>query len=288
MYEISFELETDVYALLEPILFTLGAVSITQSDGDCEIFDEPGLVNKDFWTRSVVRALFESGLSSGQAVNELRKLKGLINIVETAVAAEGWLDRWKSSWTPIAFSGGLCIYPSWLEPPADACQILTVDPGQAFGTGTHETTALCLNWLGSHASLSNFAVVDYGCGSGILGMAAALFGARIVTSIDIDPLALAVSDSNVRDNKLQSKVFCVSDPINVPCDADLLIANILMRPLIALENTFAALVKSGGEIILSGVLETQVEAITSVYANNFRLSLHSEQGGWALIAGVRK
>lgn len=288
MYEISFELETDAYGLIEPTLLALGATSITHSDGDCEMFDEPGIPNIKSWTNSVVRVLFESVQSSALAATELRKLKGLNNIVETKITASGWLDRWKSSWVPMRFSGGLCVCPSWLEAPADVRYLLTIDPGQAFGTGTHETTALCLNWLGSHVSLSNFTVVDYGCGSGILSMAAALLGAKTVTAIDIDPLALSVSSSNICDNKLEDRVACVSDVVDIPRGADLLIANILMQPLIELESSFAALIKPGGEIVLSGLLRTQVEEIKEVYSNNFRLSSSSEQNGWALLAGVRK
>ena len=288
MYEISFELKTDAYALFELTLFELDAISITQSDGDCEIFDEPGIDNKESWTRSTVRVLFSSALSSKHAVNELRKLEGPTNVVETVLTDEGWADRWKSSWVPMEFSGGLCVCPSWLDKPTGASQVLTVDPGQAFGTGTHETTALCLNWLGSHGSLSNYSVIDYGCGSGILAMAAALLGARVVIAIDVDPIALAVSGRNICDNKLQDKVFCVSDSINLPSGADLLIANILMQPLIELEKSFATLLKPGGEIVLSGLLESQAELIQSVYSKNFQLSLHSEQDGWVLIAGLRK
>ena len=119
-------------------------------------------------------------------------------------------------------------------------------------------------------------------------MAAALFGAQIVTAIDIDPLALSVSSSNICDNKLQDRVFCVSDAVHIPSGADLLIANILMQPLIELESSFAELIKPGGEIVLSGLLRTQVEVIKEVYSNNFRLSSCSEQNGWALLAGVRK
>ncbi len=179
----------------------------------------------------------------------------------------------------------LCIYPSWGDPPA-GLPAIRIDPGLAFGTGAHSTTALCLQWLGDN-DLHNKTVIDYGCGTGILAMAAAKLGARRVYATDIDPRAVSACANNLAANKLDKRVTMVAGQRPRLPPGDILIANILLNPLVRLGERFSSLVKPGAGLVLSGLLHVQIEECLAVYSRWFTMHkpLFNEQ--WALLCGTR-
>jgi ribosomal protein L11 methyltransferase len=179
------------------------------------------------------------------------------------------------------------IVPSWHEAPDTGGVNILLDPGLAFGTGTHPTTRLCLEWLDAHAP-AGLDVIDYGCGSGILAIAAALLGAKAVIGVDTDPQAITASDENARRNGVNEKIEAYL-PGREPRDpADLLLANILAGPLAELAPLFAERVKSGGSLVLSGILPEQAENLREVYGEWFEMAPAVELDGWIRLEGIRK
>ncbi len=199
------------------------------------------------------------------------------------------------SFKPICFGEKLWICPSWAKPPQPDAVNIMLDPGLAFGTGTHPTTALCLSWL-DQQNLNNKTLVDYGCGSGILGIAALLLGAQKVYGVDNDPQALKATGDNCSKNEIPTENFPVLLPkafveqINggLIGKADCVLANILAGPLITLSDYLSALVKPGGQILLSGILETQAEAVWQAYEKSFTFEPILAQDGWVRLCGHRK
>jgi ribosomal protein L11 methyltransferase len=197
--------------------------------------------------------------------------------------ARAWMDRFR----PMRFGRRLWICPGGLPAGEPDAVRLELDPGLAFGTGTHPTTAMCLEWLDSQA-LAGRRVVDYGCGSGILGLAALKLGAASVLAVDLDPQALLATRENAARNGLEAGLT-VSEELNLAPDcADILVANILAGPLIELAPGLAAAVRPGGEIALSGVLEAQAAAVTAAYRPWFHIGPFVLREGWTLISGRRR
>lgn len=189
---------------------------------------------------------------------------------------------------PMRFGRRLWIVPSWHEAPEPDAVNLLLDPGLAFGTGTHPTTALCLEWLDGQ-EMAGCRVLDFGCGSGILGIAALLLGAESALGTDIDPQALEASRDNAGRNGLPAEAFPVYLPADLPQQAvDVVVANILAGPLVQLAPTITALVKPGGRLALSGILAEQAEEVRAAYQGAFDLDPTAEKDGWVRISGVRR
>lgn len=201
------------------------------------------------------------------------------------VEEEDWVRRSQSQFGPIRVAGRLWIVPSWHTPPDPAAIVVRLDPGLAFGTGSHVSTRLVLQYLERNMPTGE-RVLDYGCGSGILAIVAGKLGAGEILATDIDPQALQTSVANAADNGV---VLYVTAPESLPPGAfDLVLANILAGPLIALEPLFAARTRAGGRIVLSGILESQAAEVAAAYAQDFDAGLLAAEEGWALVGGRRR
>jgi ribosomal protein L11 methyltransferase len=187
----------------------------------------------------------------------------------------------------LVFADDLCICPSWCEPPPRMRRVLRIDPGRAFGTGTHATTALCLDWLARAPDIVGRHVIDYGCGSGILALAACACGAAPIEAIDIDCDALAVAADNARSNGMAADISFATERAARIAPCDILIANILLEPLLNLAPLFASLVRPGGRIALSGLLNTQVAQVLDAYTAAFTMLDTHTREDWVLLIGVR-
>lgn len=275
----------------EDILLQLGAFSLTLSDAHDEPIYEPLPGHTPVWSHSTVTGLFEQTRPLEDLYDELvKKLPShqISTIHRQQLEDEVWertfLDRYK----PIKFGDGLWICPSWRQPPeADACNI-TLDPGLAFGTGSHPTTALCLEFLDQHPPQAK-TVVDYGCGSGILAIAAFKLGASRVSCIDIDPQALEATAKNAQRNAIDPAQLQISLPDQqIPDPVDYLMANILSEPLIELEPKFTQLTRPGAQILLSGILIEQQKDIIQAYQRHFKLGPVKIKDDWCRVTGIRK
>jgi ribosomal protein L11 methyltransferase len=203
------------------------------------------------------------------------------------VEDEDWIRRSQAQFGPVRISDRFWIVPTWHEPPSGAALSLRLDPGLAFGTGSHPSTHLILGRLEClmQAAGSFPRVLDYGCGSGILAIAAAMLGAQEIAAVDIDPQALEATAANAKANGAQ---LHVAPPETLPSGSyDLVLANILAGPLIALEPLLAARTRSGGCVLLSGILQSQAEEVAAAYSGDFRMSVSAAQEGWALVEGTR-
>jgi ribosomal protein L11 methyltransferase len=201
---------------------------------------------------------------------------------------DDWVRRSQAQFGPLRVAPSLWIVPSWHEPPDPAATVVRLDPGLAFGTGGHVSTRLILERLADPQGLrpNGLRVLDYGCGSGILAIAAAKFGAAQTAAVDIDPQALETTAANALANGVRLEV-ALPDSLP-PGTYDLVLANILAGPLIALEPQLAARTRAGGRILLSGILESQAQDVAAAYANDFEISVGTVDEGWALVEGVRR
>ena len=245
----------------------LGAVSVTFSDAEDEPVYEPAIDQTIIWSNTRVTALFE--LDTDPDVVHTLVVNQFIGQPLQAWSAEVLLDQaWERAWMehfkPMKFADKLWVCPSGQEQQEAGTVCMTLDPGLAFGTGTHPTTALCLEWLAGH-ELQDKTVIDYGCGSGILAVAALLLGAKHVHALDIDPQALTASRYNAEKNQVQDRISYYL-PAQFPIiDADIVIANILANPLIELAGSISALLKPGGKLVLSGILKQQSAMVANAY-----------------------
>lgn len=278
-------------AHVEDLLSELGAVSVTLQDGeDQPVFQiDPGTT--PIWRTTEVTGLFEYDADMEQVAATLR-MRGRIDadepIMVELVEDADWERVCMQDFKPMQFGERVWICPSWDEPPVpDAVNIL-LDPGLAFGTGTHPTTALCLEWLDAQ-ELKGKLVIDYGCGSGILAIAAVLLGASRVIAIDNDPQAILASESNRALNGINATQMTVHLP-GVPDhpQADILVANILSGPLEQLTPIIAALVKPGGRLILSGVLSVQTTSLMDSYRPFFEMLAPVTRDEWVRVEGIRR
>jgi len=280
---------------IEQYLLEHGAVSVTLDDAsDQPLFQtEPGAM--PLWDNVRMSGMFDADTDLERVVTNLGERLG--SSVDPAIEVEPLEDQdWERSWMdrfhPMQFGQRLWICPSWTTPPdPDAVNIL-LDPGLAFGTGTHPTTALCLEWLEQHAPEDKL-VVDYGCGSGVLGIAAALLGARKVLAVDNDPQAIVATEANRQANNLdEATMSCYLPeqfpPRPSPLPADLLLANILAGPLEALAPRFAELVRPGGDLVLSGILPEQAAQLLTCYEPWFQMSDPVQREGWTRLCGSRR
>ncbi|SFP61577.1 [LSU ribosomal protein L11P]-lysine N-methyltransferase [Nitrosomonas cryotolerans] len=284
-------------------LLELGALSVDIHDaaagtaGEQLLFGEPGEPAEEIWCDAEVTALFDESIDVAaimQAVTEVAQLPDQPVYHLGHVEEQDWVRLTQSQFSPIQISSRLWIVPTWHESPDPAAINLILDPGLAFGTGSHPTTHLCLSWLDAHLQEGD-SLLDYGCGSGILAIAAVKLGASDVIGIDIDPRAIEASrDNAVRNQCDQSRIAFAPahDEINmgsrVGIPVDIVVANILANPLILLAPLLMRAVRQGGHIVLSGVLREQAEDVKLIYQQWFQMSIADEKEGWVLLAGIKK
>lgn len=202
------------------------------------------------------------------------------------IADEDWVRATQAQFAPLCLEGRLWIVPSWHQAPSDpAAAVVRLDPGMAFGTGSHPSTRLVLAWLARQLA-PGATVLDYGCGSGILAIAAAKLGAASADAVDVDPQALATAADNARANGVALRVF---PPERLPPGSyDVVMANILSQPLIVLEPLLAARTRHGGRIVLSGILDAQSAEVAAAYAGDFAMRVAASEQGWDLLEGIRR
>ncbi|RMG29089.1 MAG: 50S ribosomal protein L11 methyltransferase [Gammaproteobacteria bacterium] len=268
-------------------LEALGAASVTFEDAGDEPLLEPGVGETPLWRRTRVIGLFEAGQGRRARQRLAHALPEATRLALEPLPDRDWTRAWLDAFRPLRFGRRLWVVPSGFAPPPEAEVVLRLDPGLAFGTGTHPTTALCLEWLEAHPPEGQ-EVVDYGCGSGILAVAACLLGAVQVVAVDHDPQALAATRANAQRNRVHDRIQACR-PEDAPAGtADLVLANILANPLIELAPRLAGRVRPGGRIVLSGILEAQAGAVAAAYAPMFALAPPRVREGWVCLEGVRK
>lgn len=269
---------------LEDALLSAGALSVTLQDNADQPIFEPALGETPLWQETRVTGLFEADVDTATVARSLRLSHPHWHVVED----KDWEREWMQHYQPIQCGERLWICPSWLAPPDPDAVNLLLDPGLAFGTGTHPTTFLCLSWL-AEQEVRDLSVIDYGCGSGILGIASLLLGARQVVGVDIDPQALLATRDNVQRNGLDPAQFPVFFPQRAPAQpVDLLLANILAGPLVELAPTLLALLKPGGRLCLSGVLASQAETVQQAYRGAIDFAPIRQKDEWVCMTGVRR
>ncbi|MFG0805670.1 50S ribosomal protein L11 methyltransferase [Pseudomonas fluvialis] len=277
-------------ATYEDALLDVGAVSVTFMDAEDQPIFEPDLGTTPLWSHTHLLALFEADTDPAALLAHLALLTGgpLPAHQVEQIADQDWERSWMDNFQPLRFGQRLWIVPSWHQPPEPQAVNLHLDPGLAFGTGTHPTTALCLEWLDGQ-SLHDCNVLDFGCGSGILAIAALLLGAKQACGTDIDPQALEASRDNATRNGIDAARFPLYLPSEMPADTfDLVLANILAGPLVQLAPTISQHVRQGGHLVLSGILAEQAEEVRAAYQADFILDPTAEKDGWVRISGVRR
>lgn len=274
----------------EDALLDVGAVSVTFMDAEDQPIFEPDLGTTPLWSHTHLLALFEADVDPAPLLAHLELLTGaaLPEHQIERIEDQDWERSWMDNFQPMRFGRRLWIVPSWHEAPQPEAVNLLLDPGLAFGTGTHPTTALCLEWLDAQ-DLAGCTVLDFGCGSGILAIAALLLGAERAIGTDIDPQALEASRDNAGRNGIAPERFPLYLPEQLPQQqADVVVANILAGPLVQLAPRITSLVKPGGRLALSGILAEQAEEVRIAYADAFELEPTAEKDGWVRIGGVRR
>jgi ribosomal protein L11 methyltransferase len=273
-------------------LLDAGALAVDTADpnagSDAEVarYDEPGTDGADLWPVCRLSALFADDIDAAAALNRASALLG-VSVPEhrfVAVADDDWVRKTQQQFQPLCVAPGLWIVPSWSEPVDAEAVNLRLDPGLAFGTGTHPTTRMCLRWLAQNLG-SGATVLDYGCGSGILAIAAAKLGALAVEGVDVDAHAIAASRDNARANGVIAQFHLPE--ASLAGQYDVVVANILANPLRLLAPLLAARVHAGGHIVLSGILEPQASAVTAAYAPWFTIDIWNNDEGWVALAGIR-
>ena len=287
--QLTIELPNQNIDFVSEILTGLGSVSISYSDNCNEAIYEPVLGETPMWSNTKINALFERDQDIEYVQQKLLQICNVSKSFHTILPDRVWEDECKKDYTAMQFGKRLWICPSWedhLLLPKDAL-IIDMDPGLAFGTGTHETTRLCLEYLDNNPPI-DLDVIDFGSGTGVLAIGAAKFGARHVVAIDNDPQAIIATKSNVSNNNLDSivEVFHTSEENNF-IKADLVIANILANPLVDLCEHFAGLLNVKGKVILSGIIEEQLSTVIQAYSKYFENLTVVKNGIWCRVDGVK-
>ena len=266
----------------------LGALSVTYLDAEDAPIYEPALNETKIWQKTVVVALYEI-----ETEPELIKLalfsqfsqQPLLNWTAQIIEDQDWERSWMAYYRPMKFADKLWVCPTGQENDEPGTVCLTLDPGLAFGTGSHPTTALCLEWLACH-DLTHKIVIDYGCGSGILAIAAVLLGASHAYAIDIDPQAITATLANAEKNQISTKISCYLAQQFPPLQADVLLANILAKPLIELAPTITALLKNQGQLVLSGILNQQADSVSAAY-HKINMNPLKSLEDWCRLDGIK-
>ena len=291
---IALTVHADNVELLSDALLEAGAIAVDVADADAgtpdehALFGEPGEPAAGEWISSRLSATFEDGADAGVLVAAALRAAGLdaaTPMEVTPVADQDWVRATQSQFQPVRVSARLWVVPTWHVPPDPAAINLVIDPGLAFGTGTHPTTRLCLQWLDANLR-GGERVLDYGCGSGILGIAAMKLGAAQATGVDIDPLALLAARHNAMQNQVTME-FVAADG-DVPEAAEIVLANILANPLKLLAPLLARATRAGGNILLSGVLEHQADEVRDAYGAWFDMQPLQHEDGWVLLSGSKR
>ena len=272
----------------EQVLLDAGALSVTLKDAEDNPVLEPAPGETPLWEKIILTGLFEADIDTEQLQQQVRQqLPAGIAIKLEQLEDKDWIRAWMDSYKPMQFGQRLWVCPKHLAPPQPDAVNLMLDPGLAFGTGTHPTTALCLQWLDS-AEIENKTVLDFGCGSGVLAIAALMLGASHCDATDIDPQALEATVSNAEANAVINRLsVMLPDALNNQ-QYDIVLANILAGPLVELADKLAAFTRTGGYIVLSGILETQTQNIIKAYAPWFDLEPPKVQEDWVRISGKKK
>ncbi|MBX2881343.1 MAG: 50S ribosomal protein L11 methyltransferase [Granulosicoccus sp.] len=288
---------------LEEWLYAAGALSISLLDAldDDELNHavlEPAPDEMRLWDNVRLKGLFAQGsdLNEVHDALHLAALEIAISVPEFRIRPltdQPWEKLWMRDFHPLQFGEKFWICPSHREPVDDSAVNLRLDPGLAFGTGDHPTTAQCLEWLGKHSSageatLANRTVIDYGCGSGVLAIASLLLGAESAWAVDIDEQALTAASENARINGVLTRLNIGFPSLVSTISADIVFANILFQPLMSLADTLARCVRPEGELILSGLLEDQIEPVRLRYNKRFSFTQSRSQAGWALLEARRR
>ena len=279
---------------LSDALLAQGAQSVSVEDANAgtseesPLYGEPGIPVEGAWPQSLLKALCVQGTDALRLIAAASAQIGLAPVPEYRlehVGDEDWVRLSQSQFEPIRISDRLWIVPSWsIAPDAEAIN-LVLDPGLAFGTGSHPTTRLCLQWL-ERTIKGGERVLDYGCGSGILAIAALRLGAGKALGVDVDPLALVAARANAARNQVDARFINTETPSYFK--ADLVASNILANPLMLLAPLLANYLSTGGGIALSGILQTQAAEVMEVYAPWFSMKAGAIDGGWALLQGVKR
>ncbi|KTC65368.1 ribosomal protein L11 methyltransferase (plasmid) [Legionella adelaidensis] len=264
------------------LLESLGALSITMTDKHDHPILEPELGTSPLWPEVVINALFEDIHQAQFAQQMIEQQSEHPEMVIKEIQEQDWERTCLVDFKPLQFGDHLWVCPSWTAPPDPNATNLILDPGLAFGTGNHQTTALCLKWLGNH-SVKELEVIDYGCGSGILALAALKLHAKKVYAVDIDPQALIATENNAQSNNLLCDSLFIGKPDELKKPVDLILANILLGPLIELRFRLKELLKPGGLLVVSGILEEQINELKNAYEGVFTPLEENVQEGWALI-----
>ncbi|MFM1806162.1 MAG: hypothetical protein RL212_421 [Pseudomonadota bacterium] len=295
--ELVFTVPEDLAENLGDALMELGALSISVSDAAADteeekpLYGEPGLTpEKNAWEQSQVIALFdENGLSAIEISLALSEEGFQVNMpLERSVEEQDWVRLTQSQFDPIQVGQRLWVVPSWHDAPNDPNAVcLAVDPGLAFGTGSHPTTKLCMQWLEEHAGLGEKTLLDYGCGSGILAIAAKRLGCGPAIGVDIDPQAV----SSAKDNAIRNEVsveFYLPEEDTATSQHDVVVANILANPLQVLAPALCQRIAPEGHIVLSGILARQAEEVIDTYKPWLDLQVWRECDGWVCLTGQLK
>jgi len=275
-----FDSTPDKADALSDLLSECGSSAVTFQDNEDQPIYEPEIGTTPLWPATNVIALFDAETDTDLIIQMLTGMLAPEAVPKyrlEAVEDKDWVREWMDNFHPMSFGEKLWICPSWHTPPQKDAINIMLDPGLAFGTGTHPTTALCLNWL-DQANVKNKVVIDYGCGSGILAIAAALLGAKKVIGVDTDPQALEATQANAERNGVTIDTYLPDDCPDEVCD--LLLANILAGPLQSLVERLANLTKAGAPIVLSGILDSQAEDVSQSYQTWFDMEAPVIKDEW--------
>jgi ribosomal protein L11 methyltransferase len=274
--------QSEEVELLSEWMEEMGALSVTLTDRYDSPILEPEIGTMPLWSDVVIQALFADATEAQHVRENLASTHEHLRVVVEDVPKKDWERVCLEEFRPQQFGNRLWVCPSWLTPPEPDAVNITLDPGLAFGTGTHPTTSLCLTWL-EQADLQNKCVIDYGCGSGILAIAALKLGASHVAAVDLDEQALIATRNNANCNHLIESSLTISFPDTQPSPGDVLIANILLSPLLQLQQTFRSLLKPNGILVVSGILNTQVQSLMEAYTSEWKYLTSSSQEDWSLV-----
>ncbi|NOZ37472.1 MAG: 50S ribosomal protein L11 methyltransferase [Gammaproteobacteria bacterium] len=287
--QLKFETCPEQAERLSELLETAGASAVTMQDAADQPLFEPPPGATPLWKQILISGLFAADADIQGILADMAQALGktpLPNWTLNPLEDKDWVRAWMDDYQPMCFGENLWIVPSTFSPPdADAVNIL-LDPGLAFGTGTHPTTAMCLRWLAAHPPVEQ-RVIDYGCGSGILAIAACRLGAASALAVDNDPQALLASHDNASLNQVEDRIQAHL-PDNCPAlTVPLLLANILAGPLRQLAPQFAESVQPDGHIVLSGIIESQVDELIESYSPWFDLKVYQQEEEWICLHGSR-
>ena len=288
-HQIEFNIAKDDLAETEKILESYQPLSISmQGFGEEKIY-EPLPGEMPIWEKIRVKAMYQNIKNLSDLENEIinkTNIKILNNKVIKAIGGKDWQEEWVQSSKPMRFGEKLWIYPDHLIDNLEGKVCVNLNPGLAFGTGSHPTTRLCLEWL-EKINLDQKSVLDYGCGSGILGISAIKLGAKSVTAIDLDPQAVIASKNNAEKNHVQQEIEITDNNKTIEKNFNIIVANILAKPLIELAPYFYKKLNKEGAICLSGILEGQINIIKDAYLRYFNLSEIKIKDGWVMMSGIK-